>query len=144
MPIEASFIALFRSASLAWKTRYFAVSLVGRSMSSLSRAFFGLRQWMPFLTLTTWLTRQSETVAISFSARLEERRVGKESIYQCDWSSDVCSSDLLLVARVLRVEAVDAFLDVDHLADAAVRNSRHQLLGQIGRASCREREYISV
>src|ERR1044072_9192995 len=26
--------------------------------------------------------------------RLEERRVGKEGIYQCDWSSDVCSSDL--------------------------------------------------
>ena len=30
-------------------------------MSSLSRAFFGLRQWMPFLTLTTCETRQSET-----------------------------------------------------------------------------------
>src|ERR1044072_7975114 len=26
--------------------------------------------------------------------RSEERRVGKECIYQCDWSSDVCSSDL--------------------------------------------------
>src|SRR3954467_428078 len=68
MPIEASFIALFRSASLACDTRYFDVSLVGRSMSSLSAAFFGLRQWMPFLTLTTWDTRQSDTLAISFSA----------------------------------------------------------------------------
>src|ERR1044072_840837 len=29
------------------------------------------------------------------SVRSEERRGGKESIYQCDWSSDVCSSDLL-------------------------------------------------
>src|ERR1044072_6696626 len=29
------------------------------------------------------------------SVRSEERRVGKECIYQCDWSSDVCSSDLL-------------------------------------------------
>src|SRR6202049_4102260 len=27
-------------------------------------------------------------------ARSEERRVGKEGRYQCDWSSDVCSSDL--------------------------------------------------
>src|SRR6202049_2019561 len=26
--------------------------------------------------------------------RSEERRVGKECRYQCDWSSDVCSSDL--------------------------------------------------
>src|SRR5207248_10002967 len=68
MPIEASFIALFRSASLALDTRYFGVSLVGRSRSSLSRAFFGLRQWMPFLTLTTCETRQSDTVGMSCAA----------------------------------------------------------------------------
>src|ERR1044072_9311034 len=68
MPIEASFIALFSSTSLTCETRYFAVSLVGRSMSSLSPAFFGLRQWMPFLTLTTCDTRQSDVLAISFSA----------------------------------------------------------------------------
>src|ERR1035437_8240029 len=28
------------------------------------------------------------------SRRSEERRVGKECRYRCDWSSDVCSSDL--------------------------------------------------
>src|SRR6202049_3948525 len=27
--------------------------------------------------------------------RSEERRVGKECRYRCDWSSDVCSSDLM-------------------------------------------------
>src|SRR6202049_813268 len=34
--------------------------------------------------------------------RSEERRVGKECRYQCDWSSDVCSSDLLfhLISRL--------------------------------------------
>src|SRR6476619_7169791 len=68
MPIDASFIALFRSASLACDTRYFDVSLVGRSISSLSLLFFGLRQWMPFLMFTTCETRQSEMLAISFSA----------------------------------------------------------------------------
>src|SRR5262245_3004422 len=57
MAMEASFIALLRSASLTWVTRYLAVSLVGRSMSSFALAFFGFRQWMPFLTLTTCDTR---------------------------------------------------------------------------------------
>src|SRR6202049_3402301 len=40
----------------------------------------------------------SETpIPLSFSMkRSEERRVGKECRYQCDWSSDVCSSDLIL------------------------------------------------
>src|ERR1035437_860590 len=32
------------------------------------------------------------------SARSEERRVGKECRYWRDWSSDVCSSDLVVVA----------------------------------------------
>src|ERR1044072_8253934 len=31
-----------------------------------------------------------------FVARSEERRVGKEGRSRCDWSSDVCSSDLEL------------------------------------------------
>src|ERR1044072_3911670 len=44
--------------------------------------------------------------------RSEERRVGKECIYQCDWSSDVCSSDLVLVDRGW-VYSPDAF-HVDH------------------------------
>src|ERR1044072_6392222 len=34
--------------------------------------------------------------------RSEERRVGEECIYQCDWSSDVCSSDLGGRARASR------------------------------------------
>src|SRR5688572_4803496 len=37
-----------------------------------------------------WLSRNK--------LRSEERRVGKECRFDCDWSSDVCSSDLLAVA----------------------------------------------
>src|ERR1044072_5914877 len=77
-------------------------------------------------------------------ARSEERRGGKECIYQCDCSSDVCSSDLdddesyLLERESGRGQ---------HLAQFG-RNValRHLLLavGEIGRASWRERVYISV
>src|SRR5579875_2490781 len=37
----------------------------------------------------------------TLGARSEERRVGKECRSRCDWSSDVCSSDLLIWARLL-------------------------------------------
>jgi len=33
--------------------------------------------------------------------RSEERRVGKECISRCDWSSDVCSSDLMLILDLM-------------------------------------------
>src|ERR1035437_10109624 len=33
-------------------------------------------------------------IALASDTRSEERRVGKECRYRCDWSSDVCSSDL--------------------------------------------------
>src|SRR5213080_5148411 len=50
----------------------------------------------------------------------------------CDWSSDVCSSDLQLLSRGVGREAG--------------RQSHHGLSrqGQIGRASCRERVYSGV
>src|SRR5476649_654422 len=73
------------------------------------------------------------------SARSEERRVGKECRSRCDWSSDVCSSDLDVVAHAVAVEvrgvedAADVHLRARHLAD--VRDA----LREIGRASCRER-----
>src|SRR5262252_1339511 len=38
------------------------------------------------------MVRRSSTT--SGSSRSEERRVGKECRSRCDWSSDVCSSDL--------------------------------------------------
>src|SRR5262252_3497260 len=76
---------------------------------------------------------------MSTRPRSEERRVGKECRSLCDWSSDVCSSDL---------DAADAagLADADHrtavrLGDAAAVG--HALRdvdeAEIGRASCRER-----
>ena len=58
-------------------------------------------------------------------------------IYQCDWSSDVCSSDLIKV-RLLTY-------DVNHEnriigAKEKFRNGRYVFASfKIGRASCRER-----
>src|SRR5476649_1305991 len=73
------------------------------------------------------------------SVRSEERRVGKECRSLCDWSSDVCSSDLIADAEI-----------VDRNADAEPPEDRQDLVlemgfgdkgvfRQIGRASCRER-----
>src|SRR3546814_2724046 len=81
-----------------------------------------------------------------------------------DWSSDVCSSDLIANSEIFRqrdlnrlavrkrlvdVELIDREIvlegtgvgDLDHLA-----RSRLKLLGKIGRASCRERvcQYVSI
>src|SRR5262252_68455 len=72
-------------------------------------------------------------------SRSEERRVGKECRSRCDWSSDVCSSDLeAFLVVVLHVEAE---------SDQHIAHSLHEGLGaaavhlalEIGRASCRER-----
>ena len=40
---------------------------------------------------------------------------------------------VFLVAHILRIEAVDAFLDVDDLRDTAIGNAGHQFLGLLGR-----------
>src|SRR5476649_411821 len=73
------------------------------------------------------------------SNRSEERRVGKECRSLCDWSSDVCSSDLvnggrrqILGHQVLRrADRRLHFLFGDVDVETQVE--------QIGRASCRER-----
>src|SRR5215204_5165494 len=69
----------------------------------------------------------------------EERRVGKECRSLCDWSSDVCSSDLDDEVQHDRDERRDA--DLDGLADdaRAAAGRLGRLDGRIGRASCRER-----
>src|SRR6202049_4974549 len=45
-------------------------------------------------------------------SRSEERRVGKECRSRCDWSSDVCSSDLGLVRSLL--PEIEAALQCGH------------------------------
>src|SRR5476649_1225161 len=71
--------------------------------------------------------------------RSEERRVGKECRSRCDWSSDVCSSDLLHVAqggagRVARVGCDRPRTFSSCLDRRGLWHAR-----KIGRASCRER-----
>src|SRR5476649_1910491 len=73
------------------------------------------------------------------SSRSEERRVGKECRSLCDWSSDVCSSDLehhgdRLKHRPLREH--DGENQAEHHEREIFRRAEQQ---QIGRASCRER-----
>src|SRR5476649_2008504 len=71
--------------------------------------------------------------------RSEERRVGKECRSRCDWSSDVCSSDLLISdarqsASAKQLGAIELLRSF--ATDEDLRPSKHP---KIGRASCRER-----
>src|SRR5215204_2639839 len=75
----------------------------------------------------------------SIWAGSEERRVGKECRSLCDWSSDVCSSDLALQPAV-DVPGADDDCDLNVLGTNLADLVRDPLdLGGIGRASCRER-----
>src|SRR5882672_11188088 len=78
-----------------------------------------LRESSPFTAYSTWPATRANSVwsrpmptLAPGCTRSEERRVGKECRSRCDWSSDVCSSDLGL-ARVL------AFYRIQHLAGDA-------------------------
>src|SRR5689334_23392911 len=96
------------------------------------------------------------SVVFFFSSRRRHTR------WNCDWGSDVCSSDLVEVERDLdlrhaprrgwnavQVEATQRAVVARHLALAlqdvdldrglAVRCGREDLRAKIGRASCRER-----
>src|SRR5476649_474936 len=95
----------------------------------------------------------SSSVAISSSAyssssalalppliiRSEERRVGKECRSLCDWSSDVCSSDLIInggfFVDFLFFFSGDFFVGLLVILGAGVAAVDYK----IGRASCRER-----
>src|SRR5256886_6968217 len=83
-----------------------------------------------------------------FSSRRRHTR------FDCDWSSDVCSSDLQIVQkeRVLFARAAAGARDVAAVAHGAPGSAGqpadaelpegeplHRVHGEIGRASCRER-----
>src|ERR1044072_3679683 len=76
--------------------------------------------------------------------RSEERRVGKEGIYQCDWSSDVCSSDLDESLQSIGSPVGHRCCDCRGRDGPRRRLSARARPTEIGRASCRERGYISV
>src|SRR5690242_21906728 len=90
-----------------------------------------------------------------FSSRRRHTRL------TCDWSSDVCSSDLTAAKRALRglvgidAEAgpteiavlADDSADPVHVAADLISQAEHDPAAasvQIGRASCREREEVSA
>src|SRR5215204_3809002 len=72
-------------------------------------------------------------------ARSEERRVGKECRSLCDWSSDVCSSDLALLHGDLVAESADQLVAHGRREAAELDRRAAAAQGEIGRASCRER-----
>src|SRR5690242_21101570 len=110
----------------------------------------GAGGWVPSpRKLSAASTRPAVDRLFFFSSRRRHTRL------TCDWSSDVCSSDLgvhldeAVVDRFLRVveqhfEDAEPFVDRFEEGAVAVRAAlRFQLrllaFGEIGRASCRER-----
>src|SRR5476649_1405545 len=88
----------------------------------------------------SWPFPQQGTSFPAFdSMRSEERRVGKECRSLCDWSSDVCSSDLYVLTNLL----LPALVMDGGARVVALSSTGHKLSGirfdEIGRASCRER-----
>src|SRR5262252_1205240 len=71
--------------------------------------------------------------------RSEERRVGKECRSRCDWSSDVCSSDLDAEQRVLCRFLLPLARQHFYEPRPNVRRVWIDRYDEIGRASCRER-----
>src|SRR5579875_2075526 len=75
----------------------------------------------------------------SSTHRSEERRVGKECRSLCDWSSDVCSSDLDAdAATILRDVQDGGGVGIQRMRGFQLEAGKLQH-PQIGRASCRER-----
>src|SRR5215204_147152 len=72
-------------------------------------------------------------------ARSEERRVGKECRSLCDWSSDVCSSDLAVAGDPGMDEQLVLVDQVQPVELGRELAASEEDPGQIGRASCRER-----
>src|SRR5882672_7997363 len=71
--------------------------------------------------------------------RSEERRVGKECRSRCDWSSDVCSSDLGDERWPLHPGHGQGKADPGRGDRGRARPAGKRPADQIGRASCRER-----
>src|SRR5215204_6494238 len=71
--------------------------------------------------------------------RSEERRVGKECRSLCDWSSDVCSSDLIGHVVIFLPYAILVLAPRIERIDERLEEAARDLGAKIGRASCRER-----
>src|SRR2546427_1159851 len=106
--------------------------------------FFQAEDGIRYLTVTG-----VQTCAFFFSSRRRHTR------FDCDWSSDVCSSDLDVLFRISSLEPMDCSLAIVDLVATSDRFAPHFHLPlqhasdrvlsamrrpyKIGRASCRER-----
>src|SRR5882672_1126589 len=82
---------------------------------------------------------QTNLLLEDFGPRSEERRVGKECRSLCDWSSDVCSSDLADCRRGQPLGRGQPQRCAFRAARLANEFAARRLWPKIGRASCRER-----
>src|SRR5476649_1026148 len=91
------------------------------------------------LSVSEWIITCTSYFSATDRQRSEERRVGKECRSRCDWSSDVCSSDLAALEGLDGVLDETAFIErvgMDHHLHVVFFRDRQ---AEIGRASCRER-----
>src|SRR5882672_11128525 len=94
---------------------------------------------MPQVEKVVRISAPYKFVSKEFRQRSEERRVGKECRSRCDWSSDVCSSDLRRRNGVPGIRRSDAAGRESGTDFRAVQICKQGIPAEIGRASCRER-----
>src|SRR5262252_3391278 len=108
-------------------------------MSAVSCAISGARAATCCASTTKRCRAPNCSASTTLAARSEERRVGKECRSLCDWSSDVCSSDLRRQLRYQWSAGGDLLRIDDEAVSRAELQRQYDAGGQIGRASCRER-----
>src|SRR5882672_11382811 len=144
MPITTShwsWPALTRASSGCGSGRLLTGTARASSISFLVRWLMkiGLPRQNTLMICPSAMGPRSTSIGAPAAMRSEERRVGKECRSLCDWSSDVCSSDLGAMADEDRLAAPE-YLDDLPLGDGAeVDLDRRAGRDEIGRASCRER-----
>src|SRR5476649_444518 len=93
----------------------------------------------PRVVAETAGSERSQISSKRWLMRSEERRVGKECRSRCDWSSDVCSSDLSAELYGIRCAASKSQGRRRNGRLGEVPDLVETLADEIGRASCRER-----
>src|ERR1044072_5423503 len=99
----------------------------------------GCEVWCSTQNAEAVRTDLSKRFNVAIDKRSEERRVGKECRYRCDWSSDVCSSDLHRPSHAARLRGLVQHAECRSRPNRPVETLQRGDRQEIGRASCRER-----